>query len=85
MSERPVECEDRSGASAVRWRMVALMMAARFLSGFNRVSISVAGTERLMEQYQLRPTQMGFVYSALLLACANSDTDPSHRKPTDVP
>jgi MFS transporter, ACS family, D-galactonate transporter len=57
-------------ASAVRWRIVGLMMAASFLSWFNRVSISVAGTERIMERYHISPTDMGFVYSALLLAYA---------------
>jgi sugar phosphate permease len=57
-------------ASAVRWRVVGLMMAASFLSWFNRVSMSVAGTERVMEQYGISPTQMGFVYSALLFSYA---------------
>jgi sugar phosphate permease len=57
-------------ASAVRWRIVGLMMAASFLIWFNRVSISVAGTERIMEQYHISPTQMGFVYSALLFSYA---------------
>lgn len=57
-------------ASAVRWHIVGLMMAASFASWFNRVSMSVAGTERVMDEYQLSPTQMGFVYSALLLAYA---------------
>jgi len=63
--EAPIE-----RASAVRWRVVGLMMAASFLSWFNRVSMSVAGTERVMEQYGISPTQMGFVYSALLLSYA---------------
>ncbi|HEY7312639.1 MAG TPA: MFS transporter [Gemmataceae bacterium] len=57
-------------ASAVRWRIVGLMMAASFLSWFNRVSMSVAGTERVMEEYHISPTRMGFVYSALLLSYA---------------
>jgi MFS family permease len=57
-------------ASAVRWRIVGLMMAASFVSWFNRVSMSVAGTERVMEQYHITPTKMGVVYSALLLSYA---------------
>ncbi|HEY7425165.1 MAG TPA: MFS transporter, partial [Gemmataceae bacterium] len=57
-------------ASAVRWRVVGLMMAASFASWFNRVSMSVAGTERVMEEYHISPTRMGFVYSALLFAYA---------------
>jgi ACS family glucarate transporter-like MFS transporter len=57
-------------ASAVRWRIVGLMMAASFVSWFNRVSMSVAGTERIMEEYHISPTRMGFVYSALVLAYA---------------
>jgi ACS family glucarate transporter-like MFS transporter len=57
-------------ASGVRWRIVGLLMAGSFLSWFNRVSMSVAGTERIMDQYGISPTQMGLVYSALLLAYA---------------
>lgn len=59
-----------AAATAVRWRIVALLMAGSFLSWFNRVSISVAGTERLMKQYGLSATEMGLVYSALLLTYA---------------
>jgi MFS transporter, ACS family, D-galactonate transporter len=75
MSELPEHCEELvippvGKASGVRWRVVALMMAASFLSWFNRVSISVAGTERIMEHYHISPTEMGFVYSALLFSYA---------------
>lgn len=56
--------------TAVRWRIVALLMVGSFLSWFNRVSISVAGTERIMSQYDISPTRMGLVYSALVLAYA---------------
>jgi MFS family permease len=34
---------------------------------FNRIGISVAGTERIISQYDLAPQQMGMVYSAFLL------------------
>lgn len=57
-------------ASAVRWRIVALLMAGSFLSWFNRVSMSVAGTERIMSQYDISTTQMGLIYSALVFAYA---------------
>src|SRR5579884_1833860 len=59
-----------SRATAVRWRIVGLLMAGSFLSWFNRVSMSVAGTERIMQQYGISPTKMGLVYSALLLVYA---------------
>lgn len=79
MSKLPEYLEDRdvapsARASVVRWRVVGLMMAASFISWFNRVSMSVAGTERVMEEYHLSPTQMGFVYSALLFAYAGCMT-----------
>lgn len=56
-------------ATAVRWQMVGLMMAYSFMSWFNRVSMSVAGTERIIG-HGITETEMGFVYSALLLAYA---------------
>ena len=34
---------------------------------FNRLGMSVAGTARIMEEYGLKETQMGLVYSAFLL------------------
>src|SRR6266851_8924588 len=51
----------------VRWHILALLMALCFLSHFNRASISVAGNDRIMEQYSISPTKMGTVYSAFLL------------------
>jgi ACS family glucarate transporter-like MFS transporter len=57
-------------ATGVRWQIVGLLMAYSFMSWFNRVSMSVAGTERIMGQYGIDPTDMGLVYSALLLAYA---------------
>jgi MFS family permease len=54
--------------SSVRWRILALLFAFSFMSWFNRVSMSVAGDEYLMLQYQnqIDETDMGIVYSALL-------------------
>jgi MFS family permease len=69
MKERPAD-SNACGAAPGRWGIVGLLMAYSFLSWFNRVSMSVAGTERIMGQYGISPTAMGVVYSALLLAYA---------------
>lgn len=42
-------------------------MAVVLVSHFNRVSIATAGDTRIMAQYGISPTRMGFVYSAFLL------------------
>jgi MFS family permease len=52
--------------SRAQWRIVLLLMAFAFLCHFNRVGMSVAGTERLMEEFHLTTNQMGLVYSAYL-------------------
>lgn len=46
--------------------MVVLLMSLCFISHFNRSSMSVAGTDRIMDQYAISPVQMGTVYSAFL-------------------
>jgi MFS family permease len=51
-----------------RWKVLALLMGYAFMCHFNRVSMSAAGTERLMEQYGISPERMGWVYSAYLIA-----------------
>src|SRR5262245_22933162 len=51
----------------VRWRIVALLMAYAAMCHFNRISMSVAGNERIMEDYGISPTAMGAVYTAYLL------------------
>jgi MFS transporter, ACS family, D-galactonate transporter len=53
--------------TSVRWRIVGLLMALCFISHMNRVSISVAADERLMQQYAISEKQMGVVYSAFLM------------------
>lgn len=72
MKERPADLPAPfpDGAAPGRWGIVGLLMAYSFMSWFNRVSMSVAGTERIMGQYGLTPTEMGVVYSALLFAYA---------------
>jgi ACS family glucarate transporter-like MFS transporter len=52
----------------VRWRIVGLLLATAALCHFNRISIAVAGSERLMADYDLSPAAMGSVYSTYLLA-----------------
>lgn len=59
MSDRP---------TAVRWRIVGLLLAYASLVHFNRISLPVAGSERLMSQFQIPETLMGAVYSAYLVA-----------------
>src|SRR5262249_42804580 len=55
-------------ATNIRWRIVGVLMAYSALCHFNRISMSVAGTERIMPSYGIDPTVMGTVYSAYLLA-----------------
>jgi MFS family permease len=50
----------------ISWLIVALLMAFSFASHFHRISMPVAG-DRIMREYGLTPTQMGWVYSALLI------------------
>ncbi len=51
----------------MRWRIVPLMMAFIALAHFNRVCISVAGTEEIIPSGLIDKEQMGKVYSAYLL------------------
>jgi MFS family permease len=55
------------GGHWARRRIVLLLMAIVLVSHFNRVSIATAGDTRIMAQYGISPTRMGFVYSAFLL------------------
>jgi MFS transporter, ACS family, D-galactonate transporter len=59
----------RPGAAVqrTRWSVVVLLMALCFISHMNRVSMSIAGDERIMAEYGITPKQMGIVYSAFLL------------------
>jgi MFS family permease len=49
------------------WGLVALLLAYSFVSWLNRVSMSVAGTEKILPEAVLSETQMGDIYSALVL------------------
>lgn len=50
-----------------QWRVVLLLMAFSFVGYINRVGMSVAGTERLMKEYDISEERMGIIYSAFLL------------------
>ncbi len=69
MKDRPAD-PFSDGAAPGRWGIVGMLMAYSFMSWFNRVSMSVAGTERIMDRFDISPTEMGVVYSALLFAYA---------------
>jgi len=55
-------------SAAIPWGIVGVLMAQAALAHFNRVSISVAGSERLMTEFALTETELGMIYSAFLLA-----------------
>lgn len=54
-------------SSAARWRMVVLLMVFAGLGHFNRVGISVAGSEVFIPKLGLSETRMGWVYTAFLI------------------
>jgi MFS family permease len=55
-------------ATSVRWRIVAMLLASSALVHFNRISISVAGNDRLQSQFGIPETTLGNLYSAYLIA-----------------
>jgi MFS family permease len=57
----------RPSPTRVRWGILALLMAYSAMIQFHRIGITVAGNLRIMEQYQIDPVAMGWVYSAFLL------------------
>jgi MFS family permease len=54
--------------TAVRWRILALLLGHAFFCHFNRVSISVAGNERILKEFGISETLLGAVFTAYLLA-----------------
>lgn len=50
-----------------RWSVVALVMGFTALAQFNRVSISVAGSEVFIPRYNISETAMGSIYTAFLI------------------
>jgi ACS family glucarate transporter-like MFS transporter len=57
-----------SPATAVHWRILALLLAFSFMSWFNRVSMPVAYDERIRAERDISEVVIGYVYSALLFA-----------------
>ena len=55
------------GVSGQRWLILIFLMALCFISHFNRASITSAGDERIMAQFQISPERMGVIYSAFLI------------------
>jgi MFS family permease len=55
-------------ATSVRWRIVTMLLVSAALVHFNRISISVAGNERLQSQFGIPETTLGNLYSAYLIA-----------------
>jgi MFS family permease len=47
--------------------ILALMMALAAANHFNRISMPIAGDERIMAQYGIEPTRMGWIYSSFLI------------------
>jgi MFS family permease len=58
----------QAAPTRVRWRILALLMALCFISHLNRLAMSVAGTERIIPDFNITPERMGWVYTAFL-AC----------------
>ena len=68
----PVVSNDSKGQVEPRGRApwgdtVFLLMVVVATGQFNRISISVAGAERIIPQYGIDPKHMGMVYSAFLV------------------
>jgi ACS family D-galactonate transporter-like MFS transporter len=55
----------RSGGK--QWVILGFLMALCFISHFNRASITTAGDERIMAQFQISPEKMGLLYAAFLI------------------
>lgn len=53
--------------ASVRWRVVLLLMGYAALGHFNRIAISVAGSEVFIKQLGISETAMGWVYTTFLI------------------
>jgi MFS family permease len=51
----------------IRWLIILLLTGFAFLAHFNRISMSVVGSERFIGDGKLSEEQMGLVYSAFLV------------------
>src|SRR3954469_16235456 len=48
------------------WTIVVLLMGICFISHFNRISMTVAGDEKIMNDFGINPREMGYVYTSFL-------------------
>jgi MFS transporter, ACS family, D-galactonate transporter len=62
---KPARTDDLSAVS--RWLIVLLLMGYAGLAHYNRVGITVAGSEVFIRQYGISETKMGWVYTAFLI------------------
>jgi MFS family permease len=53
--------------ASLRWRIVLLLMGYAALGHFNRIAISVAGSEIFIKQLGIGDVQMGWVYTTFLI------------------
>lgn len=53
--------------ASLRWRIVLMLMSFAALGHFNRIGISVAGSEIFIKQLGISETQMGWVYTTFLI------------------
>mgnify|MGYP001093289792 CR=1 FL=1 len=67
-ADGPADSDSPPCPTAVRWRIVALLLAFSFLGWFNRVSKAVAYDERIQRETGISKGEMGYVYSAFLFA-----------------
>jgi MFS transporter, ACS family, D-galactonate transporter len=66
VDSQPVPREQPATADRGWWRVVMLLMLVVALGHFNRIAISVAGTERIIPENGIDATRMGTVYTAFL-------------------
>lgn len=65
---RDFSMDARLAPSIARWQIVMLLMGFAALGHFNRVGISVVGSEVFIPKLGMSETRMGWVYSTFLLA-----------------
>ena len=63
--ETPAELAPASGATHVRWRMMAIVMAIMAVTALNRLNLSIAG-KYIGEDFSFSTISMGLVFSAFL-------------------
>ena len=53
--------------ASLRWRIVLLLVGYAALGHFNRIAISVAGSEVFIKHLGISETEMGWVYTTFLI------------------